>query len=134
MNKHIFAWLVAPALILAGCQPSVQKAETIYCKDLANLKQSLAELAAITPDSKVGDVRKARNNVDRALSDVKRSAAQVKEARTNALEKATDDLDRTIQNLPNRDTLAQAAATVKPKVAAVEAARAQLESQVNCNP
>ncbi len=133
MNKHIFTWLVIPALILAGCQPSVQKAETNYCKDLANLKQALAELAAITPNSQVGDVRRARDNVDRAMSDLKRSAAQVKEARTNALEKATDDLDRTIQNLPNRDTLAQAAATIKPKVAAVEAARAQLESQVNCN-
>ncbi len=133
MNKHIFTLLVAPVLILAGCQPSVQKAEANYCKNLANLKQSLAELAAITPNSKVGDVRKAKDNVDRAMSDLKRSASQVKEARTNALERATDDLDRTIQTLPNRDTLAQAAATVKPKVAAVEAARAQLESQVNCN-
>lgn len=133
MKKQIATLLAIPALILAGCgQPSVEKSEANYCKDLAALKQSLAALAAVTPSSKVGDVRKAREDVEKSISNLKKSAAQVKTARTDALEAANADLDKTIRSIPNRDTLAEAANTVKPKVAAVEAARAQLQTQVNC--
>jgi D-aminopeptidase len=133
MKNQIATLLAIPALMLAGCgQPSVEKAETTYCKDLASLKQSLAALAAVTPSSKVGDVRKAREDVEKSIAALKKSAAQVKTARTDALETANADLDKTIKNIPNRDTLAEAAATIQPKVAAVETARAQLQTQVNC--
>ncbi|HEY9616850.1 MAG TPA: hypothetical protein V6C64_08420 [Microcoleaceae cyanobacterium] len=135
MKKQTTMVLAISALMLAGCgQPSVPKAEANYCKDLVALKQALVELANITPNSKVGDVKKAQANVDKALANLKTSTADVKEAKVDAVEKAYDDLDKTIKKIPNRDTLAQAAATVKPKVDAVEAARAQLQTQVNCNP
>lgn len=135
MKKPTTMLLTISALILAGCgQPSVPKAEANYCKDLVALKQALVELAAITPNSKIGDVRKAQANVDKALAHLKKSTAEVKEAKLEAVEKAYNDLDKTIKKIPNRDTLAQAAATVKPKVEAVEVARAQLQTQVNCNP
>jgi len=133
MRKRIAMVLALPALILAGCgQPSVEKAEANYCKDLAALKQSLVELAAITTNSKVGEVKKAQANVDKAWSDLKKSVVEVKEAKTDALDNAYADLDKTIKRIPNRDTLAEAAATVQPKVQAVETARAQLQSQVKC--
>jgi ribosomal protein S18 len=132
MKKYIALLLAIPALILAGCQPSVEKAEANYCKDLASLKQSLAELAAISPSSKVGDVKKAQENVEKSLADFRKSVSQVKEAKTDALDAANADLDKTIKAIPNRDTLAEAAATIKPKVEVVEVARAQLQTQVNC--
>ena len=134
MKKVMMALIALPMLVLAGCgQPSVQKAQNQFCQNLAKLKQSLVTLSNLTPNSKVGELRKAREEAVKSLAAVKKSAAELKVAKTDALEKADKDLEKTIKNIPNKYTLAKAAETIQPKVAAVEAARAQLESTVKCS-
>lgn len=134
MKKVIAVLVGLPMLALMSCSqtPSVPKAEAEFCKNLADLQVSLKTLSNITPTSKVGDVKKAQAAVVKNYNELKKSAAKVEKAKTDKLEKAYADLDKTVKGIPNKDTLAQAAATVKPKVQAVEAARAQLQSTVNC--
>jgi hypothetical protein len=128
-----------PSLTLVGCQPSVQEAEqkvekkeTQACMKLAELEQSLITLAAITPDSTVGDVKKAQEEVTQSIAELKASLQELDQAKLQALEVANDELDKNIQTLPEQDTLAEAAATIQPQVEAVEAARAQLSSDLEC--
>lgn len=140
IKKLTIGLILLPALVLAGCQqPSVEKAEvkaekseTEACKNLAKLKQSIATLAAVTPSSTVGDVKKAQKDVTQETDALKQSLAEVDKAKSKVLEAAKEDLEKTIKTLPDKDTLAQAATAIQPKAAAVEAARVQLSAQINC--
>jgi phenylalanyl-tRNA synthetase alpha subunit len=140
--KTVIIFLVLlPWLTLVGCQPSVQEAEQTVeksenetCMKLAELGNSLATLVTVTPDSTVEEVKKAQEEVGKSIAELKASLKEVDKAKSQVLEAANAELEQTIKTLPEKDTLAEAAATIQPQVQAVEEARAQLSSEVECLP
>ncbi len=140
--KTVIIFLVLlPWLTLVGCQPSVQEAEQTVeqgenetCMKLAELGNSLATLVTVTPDSTVEEVKKAQEEVGKSIAELKASLKEVDKEKSQVLEAANAKLEQTIKTLPEKDTLAEAAATIQPQVQAVEEARAQLSSEVECLP
>jgi hypothetical protein len=86
----------------------------------------------MSPSSTVGDFRKAQDQVKTTFADLKASASTVQEAKTADLEAAFNDLDKAVGAVPNTATLNQAATSIAPNIAAVEAAEAQMKAGLNC--
>ncbi|PSB18590.1 hypothetical protein C7B65_14950 [Phormidesmis priestleyi ULC007] len=135
-----------PLLLLVSCtggsstqspQPtqstvSTQDNKAQLCTDLARFDTAVAALKSMSPSSTVGDFRKARDQVKTAYSAVKATAATVQDSKIADLDKAYANLDTAITGMPDNATLSQANAMVTPKVAAVQAAEAQMKSRVSC--
>ncbi|MDX2228158.1 MAG: hypothetical protein NW220_00880 [Leptolyngbyaceae cyanobacterium bins.349] len=136
MKLPNFALTSLSLLLLISCaspQASTQDKKAELCTNLARLNTSVATLKSMSPNSTVGDLRTARDQVKTAFVDVKASAETVQEAKLADLETAQNNLDRAITNIPNNATLQQASQSVAPQVAAVESAQAQMRSGLGCS-
>lgn len=102
------------------------------CTNLARLNTAVATLKSISPSSTVGDFRTAREQVRTAFADVKTSAQAVQDAKIADLEQAYQQLDQTMSSISDSTTLNQAAQSIAPDVAAVEAAQTQAQSGLDC--
>lgn len=136
-----------PLLLLVSCtggsstqsaQPtqstvSTQDNKAQLCTDLARFDTALAGLKSMSPNSTVGDLRKAQDQVKTAFSAVKASSATVQDSKIADLDKAYENLNKEMTGMPDNATLSQAKAMVTPKIAAVEAAEAQMKSRVSCS-
>jgi heat shock protein HslJ len=76
----------------------------------------------------VGDLKQARDQAARARQQVARAAEDLVEARVDSLDAAWQDLERTVDSVANRDTLAEAAASINASAAAVRAAVGEVGS------
>lgn len=128
-----------PLLLLVSCTSSssqspqsTQDKKTELCTNLARFTTAVATLKSMTPSSTVGDFRTAQEQVKTTFIDVKNSAGTVQDARIADLERAYEELDKAVGAVPNTATLDQAATSIAPQVAAVEAAEAQVQSGLNC--
>ncbi len=132
MKKLILIVAVVALAGLAGCaRDSVPKAMEDFCASLQTLDDAAAQFEQLTPDSTVGDVKKARNNVADAWRQVTRSAGNLVEARVDSIEGAVRDLERTVDSVSNRDTVAEAAANISASADQVRIAVADVGS-VTC--
>ncbi|HEY9616310.1 MAG TPA: hypothetical protein V6C64_05700 [Microcoleaceae cyanobacterium] len=104
------------------------------CQDLASLKTAVATLRSMGPNNTVKELKQARKDVDDRYEEVKKSAQAVQEAQIDDLRKARKQLETAVKKIPDKATLAQAQASIKDEVAAVDAALAQLNTSVKCNP
>lgn len=130
-----------PLLWLASCTNNADQTtqtqstadkKTELCTNLARLNTAVATLKSMSPSSTVGDFRTARDQVKTAFANVKTSAQAVQEAKIADLEKAYQALDQAMSSVPNSATLNQAAQSLAPRVADVEAAETQAKSGLNC--
>lgn len=128
--------IALPLLVLVGCasqSPQVtQDPKAELCTNLARFNTAVATLKSMSPSSTVGDFRSAREQVQTTYAAVKESASNVQDARATELERAYQALDQSLQTISDSSTLSQAAASIAPQVAAVEAARTQMQAGLNC--
>lgn len=131
--------LAAGSLLVAvtGCGNSASDTasrQAELCQDLAGLKTAVATLRSLGPNSTVKDLKQARKDVDDRYEEVKQSAQAVQEAKIDDLRRTRKELEEAVKKIPDKATLAQASASIKDEVAAVDAAIAQLNTTVKCSP
>jgi heat shock protein HslJ len=128
--RNLILILAVLALIgLAGCgRQTPEEATAAFCASLQAFGESLDQLDQVTPDTTVGDLEQAREQVARARQQVAQAAEDLAEARVDSIEAAWQDLERTVDSISNRDTLAEAAASVAASAAAVRAAIGEVGS------
>lgn len=135
-----FCLTTLPLLFLVSCAgnstqtqvQSTQDKQAELCTNLARFNTSVATLKSMSPSSTVGDFRAAREQVKTAFADVKTSAQAVQGAKLADLEQAYQQLDTAVSSVPDSATLNQAAQSIAPSIAAVEAAQTQTRSGLNC--
>jgi Tfp pilus assembly protein PilF len=111
---------------------TTQDKKAQLCTDLARFNTAVATLTSMSPSSTVGDFRKAREQVKTEFSTVKATAASVQDSKIGDLEKAEQDLEKAIAGVPNTATLQQAVTSVTPQVKAVQTAEATMKAGLNC--
>jgi hypothetical protein len=125
-----------PVMLLAACGGqaplSVADQQAQLCTDLARLNTSVATLTSMSPSSTVSDFRAARSEVKANFDQVKLTAQNVQAAKVADLETAYQDLDAAIQSIPETATLQQAQGSVSEQVTALDAARSQMNADLNC--
>jgi hypothetical protein len=124
-------------MLLIGCgnqapTQSVEDQKAQLCTDLARFNTSVTTLKSMSPSSTVSDFRAARDEVKTNFEQVKLTAQNVQEAKVAELETAYQDLDGAIQSIPETATLQEAMDSVAQQVTAVEAARTQMNADLNC--
>jgi len=131
-----FSVIALPVMLLAACgsppPQSVADQQAQLCTDLARFNTSVATLKSMSPSSTVSDFRTARDQVKANFEQVKLTAQNVQEAKLADLETAYQSLDGAIQSIPETATLQQAMNSVAEQLAAVEAARSQMNTDLNC--
>jgi len=124
-------------LLLVSCAnkspQSTQDTKTQLCTDLARFDTAVTTLKSMSPNSTVGDFRKAQDQVSATFSNVTKSAQKVQDAKAADLNRAYDNLNKAIRGIPNTATLRQASASISGKVAAVKAAETQMRSNLSCS-
>lgn len=119
--------------ILAACGgPSVEDAEAQLCSDLNGLATALQGLGELNAESTVRELNQAQQNLADAYTAVRDSAKTVEAARLSNLETAYQNFDQTVNSISGRDTLGEAAVTIKSGAAEVVAAREQMHAALNC--
>lgn len=130
------SFVALPVMLLAACggqaPQSLADQQAQLCTDLARLNTSVATLTSMSPSSTVSDFRSARGEVKANFELVKLTAQNVKEAKVADLEAAYQDLDGAIQSIPETATLQQAKDSVSEQVTVLEAARSQMNTDLNC--
>ena len=127
MKTKLLLVLVALLLVAAGCgTQSVPEATQEFCQSLVSYGESLANLGTITPTSTVKELEDAQKTEERAREDVVKAASNLREVKLDSIDQAWKTLDKTINQISNRDTVAEAAAQVELAVAGVQAAYEQL--------
>ncbi len=128
-----------PLTLLIGCgeqqtpQATTQDKKAELCTNLARLNTSVAALKSMSPNSTVGDFRKAQDAVKASFDAVKTSTQTVKEAKTSDLDAAYANLDKAMRAVPNNLTLQQARQSVTPQITAVEQAQATMRAGLSCS-
>lgn len=132
---HLFL-IALPLFLLVGCTSespqSIQEKQAELCTQLARFNTAVVTLKSMGPNSTVGDLRAAQDQVRTTFNDVKTTAGTVRAAKAEELEQAYNQLDRTVREIPETATLQQANESIATDVAAVEAAEAQMRSGLNC--
>lgn len=138
MKPFNFLLAALPLLLFASCtttqtpQATTQDKKAELCTNLARLNTSIAALRSLSPSSTVGDLKKAQEQVRADYNNVKTSAQAVQEARVADLDAAYANLDKAIAAVPSTATLQQATQSVTPQVTAVQTARDQMNSGLQC--
>ena len=127
MKTKLLLVLVVLLVVATGCgNQSVPEATQEFCQSLVSYRESLADLGTITPTSTVKELKDAQKTEKRAREDVVKAASNLREVKLDSIDQAWKTLDKTINQISNRDTLAEAAAQVELAVAGVQAAYDQL--------
>jgi 3'-phosphoadenosine 5'-phosphosulfate sulfotransferase len=120
------------ALALACSGPSSDDAQAALCSNLATFQQSVDKLTNLNSYSTVGELKAARDDARNSFQAVSQANAAVRNAQVDALVNAYDDLQNAIGDLPDEATVQEAATSLQPQVAAVQSAREQVRSGVEC--
>jgi hypothetical protein len=121
------------ALALACSSPSSADAQVALYSNLTTFQQSVEELTNLDSYSTMGEVKAAANMARHPFDAVQQSNAEVKNAQVDALRNAYEDLQSAIAALPDDATVGEdAKASLQPQIAAVQAAREQVSSRVEC--
>jgi hypothetical protein len=120
------------ALALACSSPSSADAQVALCSNLTTFQQSVEELTNLDSYSTMGEVKAAANMARHPFDAVQQSNAEVKNAQVEALRNNYEDLQVAIAALPDDATVEDAKASLQPQIAAVQAAREEVSSRVEC--
>jgi hypothetical protein len=120
------------ALALACSSPSSADAQAALCSNLTTFQQSVDRLTNLNSYSTMGELKAATNDVRNSFQAVSQSNAEVKNAQVDTLTNAYDDLQGAIDDLPDETSIQDAASSLQPQIAAVQSARQQVRSGVDC--
>lgn len=135
--KPAYSTLIAfPFMLLIGCggqeSQSIADGKAQLCTDLARLNTSVATPKSMSASSTVSNFMTARDDVKANFEQVKLTAQSVQAAKLGELETAYQNLDNAIQSISDTATLQQTIDSVAEQVAAVEAAREQMNADLSC--
>ena len=125
--------VVGVALTACDDDPSEEEASSAFCSDLDALGDALDAYGDLDAQSTIDEVEEAQEDVASAYEDVLDSGADVTDARLDDLESAFDDLDASVDDVSGEDTVGEAITSIAANAQAVEAARADVRSAVNCS-
>jgi hypothetical protein len=80
----------------------------------------------------MGELKAATDMVRHSFEAVQQSNAEVRNAQVDTLENAYEDLRSAIDDLPDETPIQGAVTSLQPQIAAVQSARQQLTSGVEC--
>jgi hypothetical protein len=120
------------ALALACSSPSSADAQVALCSNLTTFQQSVEELTTLDSYSTMGEVKAAANMARHSFDAVQQANAEVNNAQVDTLRNAYEDLQSAIAALPDDATVEEAATSLQPQIAAVQSARDQVSSRMEC--
>jgi hypothetical protein len=120
------------ALALACSSPSSADAQVALCSNLTTFQQSVEELTNLGSYTTMGEVKAAANMARHPFDAVQQSNAEVNNAQVEALGNAYENFQSAIADLPDDTTVEEAATSLQPQIAAVQTAREQVSSRVEC--
>jgi len=127
--------LAAAALIVFGVacddESTAEKQQTA-CEELGQLDAAVNALEGLGPTATVGQLKDARNKVKDEADDARRAIREVNESKSQDLQSAVDSFNKAVNDISSNDAIAQALASVQDEVAAVQAARVKLRTDLNC--
>jgi hypothetical protein len=136
MKKFFFLVTVLSMITLGSCGQNATKEAAIdktqLCESIATLRDDLAQLNTLTPNSTVADVQATEDKVQFAVDRLTDAEIVDRAAEQKALKQAHENLENTVKNIPTKDTIAEAAAKIQLAAAEVETARANLANGVQC--
>lgn len=134
--KSIFALTSLFMIALASCTRNASEeaatAKTEYCDSVAVLQQDLAKLNSLPPSATVAEVQAAEDRVELAVDRLTGAEIVEQGAAQDELKQAHANLVKTIESLPSKDTVGQAATQIQQAAAQVDAARVKLASGAQC--
>lgn len=132
MSRTIALVLMMMALVLgvAGCgsDDATQEAKDQLQQDLVDFKAAVDDLAALSPESTIEEIKDADQAVDDAWANVAESAVDVKEAEIEDVEQAWEDLGAAVDDISGDMTPAEAKESISDDVAALQTAYDELYS------
>lgn len=119
--------------VIAACERRKTPAEATaeLCAELAELATYM-EQHPLTSTTTVAEAQDIRAHVAGNVKDIREEAGQVQKARVHALEEASKQLEERVDRLPPNLPIGAAADSIRSEVNAVAAARASLNSDVQC--
>jgi hypothetical protein len=120
------------ALALACSSPSSADAQAALCSNLTTFQVSVEELTQLDRYSTMGEVKAATDMVRHSFEAVQQANAEVRNTQVDALEGAYGDLQNAIEDLPDDAVVQEAVTSLQPQIAAVQSAREQVTSGVEC--
>jgi prephenate dehydrogenase len=126
--------LAVLSLGLAACSstPSTEEAADSLCSSLETLETSVAQIAALGPDSTVDDAEASRDALVDAWNDVKDDAEVVNEAAADEANNAVDQFNDAISDVSGDSSLGEAAAQAVSATQAFGAALDEIENSISC--
>jgi hypothetical protein len=132
----VFVWTPLSAgllaLVLARTSTSAADAQAALCSNLTTFQQSVEELTQLDSYSTLGELKAATSIVRHTFGAVQQSNSEVRNNQVDALETAYQDLGNVITDLPDDISIQDAANNLQPQIAAVQSARQQVTSGVEC--
>jgi len=126
-------------LLAAGCQQEdltarTEEVEQQICTHLADVGTALEGVAALTPESTVGEAKEAEQKLAAAAETLQGSEQELEKLRLQAFKSQLKDFRGEVAKVAKQDgiTLAEAATELQGKALPVMAARAQLSEAVDC--
>jgi len=86
----------------------------------------------LKPGVRSGDIRSARDQVEKTYDDLVEASADVARDRVEAVESATDDFREAVDALPEGATVSETIDTVRTEASDVQAALRGLTSELHC--
>ena len=120
MDKKVFLFgVLIIALLLAGCQPSLDTATSDFCNDLGKFAQSVGEYRSLGPTSSVDDFQDAQKDVDKAFKNLQSASQTLKSVQTDSLQSAYSDLQKDVSNISGDTNITDAVTQVHQDALAV---------------
>jgi hypothetical protein len=114
MNKRVFIFgVLAIAMVLAGCQPSIDTAKSDFCDDLGTFALAVGAYRSLGPTSSVDDFQSAQEDVDTAWNDVQSSAQTLQNVQIDSLQSAYSDLQKDVSNISGDTSIADAVPQIR---------------------
>lgn len=102
------------------------------CSNLNELDTAVNNMARIGPQSTVGELKQAQNQVSESYDKFMDSAKSYAKPQAENLEKMIGELEKSAKDIPDDETLAQAQATLQDDVTQVRMAADQLGQKLDC--
>lgn len=103
-----------------------------FCGTLAQFDSDVAALNAIGPQSTVGELRAARDRVDKDESQLKWEARWMNTPAAKEFRDALKQLDNDVNSLPNNGTLQQTGSKIQADAQNLQSAGRKLAGEAGC--
>jgi len=132
----ILAAIAAISMVTASTANAAQekdaKKQQEVCANMNTLDAAISNLERIGPQSTVGDLKQAGDNVRKSYDTFIKSAESYAKPQADNLNNMINELRTSVKNIPESMTLSQARESVSGDVTQVRMAAAQLEHKLDC--